>query len=202
MSLSELAKVFPPHLGKGDRDDYALFALAALWITLPASDRHWWWTILSPDERRKTLEYLKSIRRRVSFRSQGLKLFKKSQWYVQLVHQRWERLAERVLARQATEVSEMSEVGEATEVVVRASQGACTTPKPKSELLSYLLCPTINNLAWCYRAAAAGAGGDRGDRGDHGERGDGGDGQATGCIHGAPKARNPPEGRDFELGGV
>ena len=34
MSLSELAKVFPPFLREGERDDYALFALAALWIAL------------------------------------------------------------------------------------------------------------------------------------------------------------------------
>eukprot|EP01048_Picozoa_sp_COSAG05_P000408 COSAG05_NODE_11_length_38500_cov_831.349861_17_plen_126_part_00 len=105
MSLSELAKVFPPFIREGDRDDYALFALAALWIIVSASDRQWWWTILSPDERRKTLEYLKSIRKRVSFRSEALKLFKCSLWYKQDVRKRWARLAERVLARQATEVT-------------------------------------------------------------------------------------------------
>ena len=141
MSLSELAKVFPPFLHKGDRDEYALFALAAHWIILPASDRQWWWTILSPDERRKTLEYLKSIRKRVSFRSEGLKLFKCSRWYKRDVQSRWARLAERVLARQATEVTEVAKVGEAAEVEVHALQGATDslyqpTPKPRSEILS------------------------------------------------------------------
>jgi len=187
MSLSELAKVFPPFLHKGDRDEYALFALAAHWIILPASDRQWWWTILSPDERRKTLEYLKSIRKRVSFRSEGLKLFKCSRWYKRDVQSRWARLAERVLARQATEVNEMVEVGEAAEVEVHALQGATevtdTKTKPKSEILSSMcvLYSCANEMCH-YRAAAAGAAGDRGDRGgDQGEWcGEGDNGEAAG----------------------